>query len=321
MGGGGYEADTGKGYTKDDIAAIMGFAGVYSGNSLPDIWELFNATKGENIGAYRRHLFARMKSYAYDRHIQINTSIYLKQENIKAIVELHFNPGEGVAHLALASKGLSILACWARTTQETERVRKHEQALSAMEKTRQLKDLLHLSKGTTRAPADNFWELKMNIATFMSLVWVLFGSNFDYYKSLRQIFKTLKLKEVYTLKTSFTPKNCRCITWAILDNGRAFFDNVKTMIDFTSPEMSFPQSYLINMLRYAVPVERASFPKEWQRRDTVKDNKGQGRSPGGQGTRECTGHNPQPRGGYGDGAGGASRQNNYGQGGFGGAAG
>jgi hypothetical protein len=180
--GGGYEANTSKGYTKDDIAAIMGFAGVYSGNSLPDIWELFNAMKGKNINAYRRYLFARMKSYAYYQRIQIDTSIYLKQENIKAIVELRFNPGEGVAHLALASKGLSILACQAHTTQETEHVHKHKQALSATEKTHQLEDLLCLSKGTTQAPEDNFWELKMNIATFMSLVWVLFGSNCDYYK-------------------------------------------------------------------------------------------------------------------------------------------
>jgi hypothetical protein len=259
--------DTSKGYTKDDIAAIMGFEGVYSGNSLPDIWELFSATKGKNINAYRRHLFARMKNYAYDRRIQIGTSIYLEQETIKAIVELRFNPGEGVAHLALASKGLSILACWARITQEMERVRKHEQALSATEKTRNLEDLLRLLKGTTQAPADNFWELKMNIATFVSLVWVLFRSNCNYYKSLRQIFKTLELKEIYALKASFTPENCRHITWVILDNGRAFFDDVKTTIDFTSPEMSFPQSYLIDILnkvRYAVPIQRASFPEEWR---------------------------------------------------------
>jgi hypothetical protein len=207
-----------KGYTKEDIATIMGFAGVYNGHSLPDIWELFIATKGKKIDAYRRHLYARMKQYAYDRRIQINTSIYFEQETIQAIVKLRFNPGEGVAHLALASKGLSILACRARTTQETERVREQEKALSATEKTRLLDDLLRLPKGTTRAPADNFWKLKLNIATFMSLVWVLFGSQCDYYKSLHQIFKTLKLKEVYALKASFTAENCRRITWAILDD-------------------------------------------------------------------------------------------------------
>jgi hypothetical protein len=51
-----------------------------------------------------------------------------------------------------------------------------------METTRQLDKLLRLSKGVTRAPADSFWELKLNIATFMSLVWILFGSECDYYK-------------------------------------------------------------------------------------------------------------------------------------------
>jgi hypothetical protein len=67
--------------------------------------------------------------------------------------------------------------------QETEWVCEQEQALSAMEKTRLLDDLLKLPKRTMRAPADNFWELKMNVSTFMALVWVLFGLQCDYYKS------------------------------------------------------------------------------------------------------------------------------------------
>jgi hypothetical protein len=242
---------------------MMGFAGVYSGDNLPDIWELFNSTKGKNIDAYHRHLYSRMKQYAYDWCIQIDTSVYLEQDTIKVIVKLRFNPGEGVAHLSSASKGLSILECRACTMQETERVREQEQALSATEKTRLLDDLLKLSKGTTRAPADNFWELKMNVLMFMALVWVLFGSQCNYYKSLRQIYKTLKLKEVYALKASFAAENCRRITWAILDDGCTFFNNVKTMINYMGHDITFPQSYLIDILnniRYAVPVERASFP-------------------------------------------------------------
>ncbi len=62
--GGGYEVEANKGYTKDDIATIMGFAGVYNGHSLPYIWELFNATKRKNIDAYQQHLYTRMKQYA-----------------------------------------------------------------------------------------------------------------------------------------------------------------------------------------------------------------------------------------------------------------
>ncbi len=85
--GGGYNANT-KGYTKDDIAALMGFARVYNGHNLLNIWELFNATKGKNINVYRCHLFAQMKQWTYGCRIQINMSIYLKQETIKAIIEL-----------------------------------------------------------------------------------------------------------------------------------------------------------------------------------------------------------------------------------------
>jgi hypothetical protein len=216
-----------------------------------------------------------MKQWAYDCRIQINTSVYLEQEMIKATIELQFNPWEGVAHLALASKGLSILVRWARTTQETERVQEQEQALSATKKTRQLEDLLCLSKGTTRAPADDFWELKMNVTTFMSLVWVLFGSKSNYYKSLLQIHKTLELKKVYALKLKFSPKNRHCITWEILNNGRVFFDDIKTTIDCTGLEMLFPQSYLIDILNnvwYAVPTEQASFPNIWQCRKRVRDD-------------------------------------------------
>ena len=49
--GGGYDSET-KGYTNDDIAAVMGFAGTYRGSDLPNFWALFNATKGNNIDAY-----------------------------------------------------------------------------------------------------------------------------------------------------------------------------------------------------------------------------------------------------------------------------
>jgi hypothetical protein len=204
--------------------------------------------------------------------------------------------------------------------QETEQVREQEQALTATEKTHQLKVLLQFSKGNTRAPADNFWELKMNVRTFLSLLWVLFGADCDYYKSLCQIHKTLELKEVYALKDKFSPENCHRITWAILDDGRAFFDNVKTTIDFTGPEMTFLQSFLIDILNsvwYAVPVERASFPDKWRRRER-KEDKG-GKTPGmGQGSWNHTGDNTPIKGGYGAGSGGEKQQHPYGYGRVGG---
>jgi hypothetical protein len=65
---------------------------------------------------------ARMNSWSYDRRIPIDSSVYLKGTKIKAIMELKFNLGEGVAHLSSADKGLSIMACHARTSTETEQI-------------------------------------------------------------------------------------------------------------------------------------------------------------------------------------------------------
>ena len=170
--------------------------------------------------------------------------------------------------MSSADKGLSIMACRSWTSAETEQIWEREKALSATENMWQLDELLCLSNGVTRAPADNFWELKINIATFMSLVWVLFGSECDYYKGLRNVYATFEMKEVMAQKSSFTAEHCRRITWVIIDDGRAHFNDVKTTLDFQVPEEpAFPQSYLLDILRnvrYAIPVERANFSNEWK---------------------------------------------------------
>ena len=110
-------------------------------------------------------------------------------------MELKFNPGEGVAHLSSADKGISIMVCQSHTSAKTEQIQECEEALLATENTRQLDQLLRLSKGVTCAPEDNFWELKINNTMFMSLVWVLFGFECNYYKGLRNVYATFKSKE------------------------------------------------------------------------------------------------------------------------------
>jgi hypothetical protein len=120
-----------------------------------------------------------MNKWLFEQQIQIDTSISLEQEASKTIVDLRFNPGKGAAHLEMASKGLSILACRSCTSAETERICKQVYALLAMEKTCQLDELMRLSEGNTRAPVENFLESKLNIATFMGLVWVIFGTEFN----------------------------------------------------------------------------------------------------------------------------------------------
>ena len=281
-------------YSDDDIAAVMGFSHVHRGDQIQPIWTTLNNAKQKNFDIFRRQLLARMLDWSYQRRIPIDTGVFLDVDLVKAIVEQKFNPGEGVAHLNSAAKGLSILACRGRTSGEIERQKEREEALTATEKTRQLDEFLRLQKDQRRAPADTFLELKNNVATFMSLIWVLFGSECDYYKGLRNIYATMEMRDVMAIKSHFTAEHCRRITWAIIDDGRSYFDNVKTTLDFTSGAgVVFPQSYLVDIVRnvrYGIPVERANFPSEWlSQKRTFSQDQGQSstrtQGTGTQGTR------------------------------------
>jgi len=131
-------------YTDNDIAAIMGFSHVHRGDQVQSIWITMNNAKQKNIDVFHRQLLARMMDWAYDRRIMIDTGVFLDVKTVKAIVDLKFNPGEGVAHLNSVAKGISILACHVRTTGEIERLKEQEEALMATEKTRQLDEFLRL---------------------------------------------------------------------------------------------------------------------------------------------------------------------------------
>jgi hypothetical protein len=83
----------------------MGFSHVKRGGDLQDIWTYFQTSKGKNLDVCRRQLMARMSRWAHERRIAIDNSVYIEGTTIKAIIELKFNPGEGVAHLSSADKG------------------------------------------------------------------------------------------------------------------------------------------------------------------------------------------------------------------------
>jgi hypothetical protein len=134
----------------------MGFSHVRKGSNLQDIWTYLQSSRGKNLDACRQQIMEHMNRWSYDHQIPINTSVYLEGTTIKTIIELKFNPGEGVAYLSSADKGLSIMACHARTSAKTEWIQKCEEVLSATETTRQLDELLRLSKGVTQAPQTIF---------------------------------------------------------------------------------------------------------------------------------------------------------------------
>ena len=111
------------------------------------------------------------------------------------------------------------------------------------------------------------------------------------------------------LRGKFTPEICRRITWAIIGDGRFFFNTVITPQDFSKPGMiMFPMSFLAGILeniRFCNPIQCGNFPQEWMtspRREREGTPRGrQGRESQGQKTGD--GGTGSPGAGLGGGSG------------------
>jgi hypothetical protein len=150
-------------------------------------------------------------------------------------------------------------------------------------------DYLKYVKGVTRHPASNYWDLKLNIATFMALLWVLFGDRCDYYLNLYKIYTVMDMQEVQQLKGKLTPEICRRITWTILDNGRAFFNIVLTPQNFERGALAFLQSFLSSILElvwFFNLIQWGNFPSDWLQQpkgDRTRQGCGQAQAQGAPG--------------------------------------
>ena len=257
--------DKGKIYSPDAIAALKGFTYTYDIKDLQPIWTTFQTTK--TVDVHRRHLQFGMEKWARDNGVELDRGIYFEQKSVEDIVNLRFNPGQGVAQFKSAERGLSLLICRTRTPEEIERVRDREAAEQETQATRMLEEALKLQRGDPRAPASNYFELKLNITTYCALLHTLFGDKCGYYVALMKIRNCLDTPGVYNIRQAYTPDICHRISWAIIDDGRAFFSTVMIQQDFDHPGAIFPESLLDSILpevRYANQILRANYPTEWK---------------------------------------------------------
>ena len=222
--------ETTKVYSPDSIAAIKGFSGTGDINELQSIWATFQTTK--NLDVQRRHLSYGMEQWARSNGVEIDRGIYFEQKTVEDIVNMRFNPGQGVAQFKSAEKGLSLLICRSRTPEEIERVRVLEQAEQLTQATRVLEEALKLQRGDPRAPASNYFELKLNITSYCALMHTLFGERCPYYQALMRIRNCMDSGGVYNIRQAYTADVCHRISWAIIDDGRSFFSKVLIQQDF-----------------------------------------------------------------------------------------
>ncbi len=101
-----------------------------------------------------------------------------------------------------------MLVCRSRTPEEIEAVRDREAAEQLTRATRVLEEALKLSRGSPRAPTNNYFELKLNINTFCALLHTLFGVKCGYYITLLCIRNCLDNVGVFNIREAYTPDIC-----------------------------------------------------------------------------------------------------------------
>jgi hypothetical protein len=72
---------------------------------------------------------------------------------------------------------------------------------------------------------------------------------------------------VYNIRDAFSSDVCYRIAWAIIDDGRSYFSHVLIQQDFGKESVLYPKSLLdaiLSDVRFANPIRRANYPKEWQ---------------------------------------------------------
>ncbi len=79
-----------------------------------------------------------MEEGSHNYRTEINT-IFFEQKTLEDIINLQFNPGEGIAQYRMAERGITILVCRPRGIEETERLRDHEHATEATKSTHTLR--------------------------------------------------------------------------------------------------------------------------------------------------------------------------------------
>jgi hypothetical protein len=146
-----------------------------------------------------------------------------------------------------------------------------ENAAEESKTSRTFAEAIKLSSAVSCSPASNALELKLNVATHLSLLWAIFGEMCHLYQKVLHVYNILRLPTVMTAKHAYTVLLCRQITWAIYIDSHNFFLTRLHPNDFTEgKQVMFPISLLDDIkgdIRFGRPILCFSFPPQWSKAD------------------------------------------------------
>ena len=257
----------GKAYDAYHYAVIQGFSNSPTRAGLQPIWGLFTQTK--TTETHRLHLRKYMTQWAGRFSVNIHKGLFLSKATIDGIVNLRFNPSGGVAYFGSAEKGISILTCQPMPGEEKDSARNLEVAEELSSANLTLAEALDLGKSDPRPPPATYQDLKATVGTFCALLHTLFGPGCDYYQKCFELYACLDSDRASENYAKFTPLMCRQIIWAILDDGREYFNHPMLPDNFTVPlgsTINYPVSELEEFFRpikNITPILQGSFPAQW----------------------------------------------------------
>jgi hypothetical protein len=129
-----------------------------------------------------------------------------------------------------------------------------------------MNEALKLSSSCLKEPPASYYTLKLMVATFAALLFVLYGVECKLYDKMLKVYEILHLDEVSVTAHKYTPFICRTITWAINDDARSFFYKRLTPRDFLTASIRWPRSLRNDIMadvRFARAIYRPTFPIAW----------------------------------------------------------
>lgn len=176
---------------------------------------------------------------------------------------------------AASGRGVSNLVVLTRTQAEIEALIQLEQAQSETEFTRTYDEATKLAKAEARAPPKTFATVRLNLAAYAALLFVLFRQKCDLFDKVWTIYGIMKQKDVEATSAGYTPMMCKEIVWSVYDNSRLFFAKRVLPGDFGRAGLAeVPRSLLgaiFQNVRYGERVRRLTFPPTWMEFEKKRD--------------------------------------------------
>ena len=246
-----------------DIAALKGFSGVDDPGHCTVFWPLLKTSK--SIEDARANLMRGMQQWAEATGNEIYDNVFYSEEPIKDIMKMNPNPGK-LASLSNSERGVSNMGNIPKTPKEIEERLNKERAANAAAGNRSYKEQLALLSSTPKKPPENYYSLKLNVATTCAQVFVLYGRQCDLYINLMGLLDVLKGPDCKNNVAAFTPLFCRQVSWAIYMDCRSFFSQKKMPQDFLRAQVQYAKSLLKDVYSNVLwqnPVLRSTFPTSW----------------------------------------------------------